>query len=46
MPMADQFFGIREGRLSDAFGNVWIIATPKECVTPQEMQRRLEAEGY
>jgi len=28
------------------FGNVWIIATPKERLTPEEMQRRLRAEGY
>jgi PhnB protein len=46
MPMTDMFFGIREGRLSDPFGNVWIIATLKERVAPEEMQRRLRAEGY
>jgi PhnB protein len=46
MPMTDMFFGIREGRLSDPFGNVWIIATLKERLTPDEMQRRLRAEGY
>jgi PhnB protein len=46
MPMTDMFFGIREGRLSDRFGNVWIIATLKERLTPEEMQQRLRAEGY
>ena len=46
MPMTDMFFGIREGRLSDSFGNVWIVATLKERVTPEEMQRRLQAEGF
>jgi PhnB protein len=46
MPMTDMFFGIREGRVSDPFGNVWIIATLKERLTPEEMQRRLRAEGY
>ena len=46
MPMTDMFFGIREGRLSDPFGNVWIIAALKERLTPEEMQRRLRAEGY
>jgi PhnB protein len=30
MPMTDMFFGIREGKVSDPFGNVWIIATLKE----------------
>jgi PhnB protein len=46
MPMTDMFFGIREGRLSDPFGNVWIVAALKERLTPEEMQRRLRAEGY
>jgi len=46
MPMADMFFGVREGRVSDPFGNVWIIATLKERLSPEEMQRRLRAEGY
>jgi PhnB protein len=46
MPMTDMFFGIREGRLSDPFGNVWIIATLKERLSSEEMQRRLQAEGY
>jgi PhnB protein len=45
-PMTDMFFGIREGRLSDPFGNIWIIAAVKEPMAPQEMQRRLQAEGY
>jgi PhnB protein len=46
MPMTDMFFGIREGRVSDRFGNVWIIAALNERLTPEEMQRRLRAEGY
>jgi PhnB protein len=46
MPMTDMFFGSREGRVSDPFGNVWTIATLKERVSPEEMQRRLKAEGY
>ena len=46
MPMTDMFFGIREGRVSDPFGNVWIIATLKERLAPEEIQRRLRAEGY
>ena len=46
MPMTEMFFGIREGRVSDRFGNVWIIATLKERLRPEEMQRRLRAEGY
>jgi PhnB protein len=46
MPMTDMFFGIREGRVSDAFCNVWIIATLMERLAPEEMQRRVRAEGY
>jgi PhnB protein len=46
MPMTDMFFGSREGRVADPFGNVWTIATLKEEVTPEEMQRRMKAQGY
>lgn len=46
MPMTDMFFGSREGRIADPFGNVWTIATLREEVSPQEMQRRMDAEGY
>ena len=46
MPMTDMFFGSREGRVADPFGNVWTIATLKEEVAPVEMQRRMKAEGY
>ena len=46
MPMTDMFFGAREGRVSDPFGNVWTIATLKERLAPDEMQQRLKAEGY
>jgi PhnB protein len=46
MPMTDMFFGSREGRIGDPFGNVWTLATRKEEVSPEEMQRRMKAEGY
>jgi PhnB protein len=46
MPMTDMFFGSREGRVADPFGNVWTIATLKEELAPAEMQRRMQAEGY
>jgi PhnB protein len=46
MPMTDMFFGSREGRVADPFGNVWTIATLREEVAPAEMQRRMKAEGY
>ncbi len=46
MPMTDMLFGSREGRVTDPFGNVWTIATLKEEVTPEEMQRRMKVQGY
>ena len=46
MPMTDMFFGSREGRVSDPYGNVWTIATLREEVSPEEMQRRMKAQGY
>jgi PhnB protein len=46
MPMTDMFFGSRDGRVADPFGNVWTIATLKEEVAPAEIQRRMKAEGY
>lgn len=39
----DQFYGDRCGRLVDPFGHTWIIATRKESLTADEMQRRLES---
>ena len=46
MPMTDMFFGSREGRVTDSYGNVWTIATLKEEVSPEEMQQRMKAQGY
>jgi PhnB protein len=42
IPVKDQFYGDRSGRLGDPFGHVWIIATHKEDVPPAEMQKRFE----
>jgi PhnB protein len=41
--VADQFYGDRSGTLSDPFGHVWTIATHKEDVAPEEMNRRMDA---
>jgi PhnB protein len=40
-PVADQFYGDRSGSLTDPFGHVWTIATHKEDVAPEEMDRRM-----
>jgi PhnB protein len=42
-PLADQFYGDRNGTVVDPFGHKWTIATHKEDVTPEEMQRRMES---
>ncbi len=36
----DEFFGDRVATIIDPFGHQWQLATRKEEVTPQEMQRR------
>jgi PhnB protein len=42
-PVKDQFYGDRSGTLEDPFGHVWHVATHKEDVTPEEMERRASA---
>ena len=42
-PLQDQFYGDRSGTLTDPFGHVWTVATHKEDVTPEEMDKRLAA---
>jgi PhnB protein len=42
-PIEDQFYGDRTGGLEDPFGHHWHIATHKEDVSPEELQRRATA---
>jgi PhnB protein len=42
-PLQDQFYGDRSGTLKDPFGHVWTVATHKEDVTPEEMNKRMAA---
>jgi peroxiredoxin Q/BCP len=42
-PLQDQFYGDRSGTLTDPFGHVWTVATHKEDVTPEEMDKRAAA---
>lgn len=39
-PPADMFWGDRYGKLTDPFGHQWSLATHKEDVAPQELQKR------
>jgi uncharacterized glyoxalase superfamily protein PhnB len=45
MPPTDTFWGARYGQLTDPFGHVWSIATHREDVSVEEMQRRMAAMG-
>jgi len=40
-PLQDKFYGDRSATLEDPFGHVWHIATHKEDVSMEEMQRRM-----
>jgi PhnB protein len=42
-PLEDKFYGDRGGSLTDPFGHIWHIATHKEDVTPEEMEKRMAA---
>ena len=39
----DQFYGDRSGNLVDPFGHVWTVATHKEDLSMEEMERRMNA---
>lgn len=41
--LQDQFYGDRSGTLKDPFGHIWTVATHKEDVTPEEMEKRIKA---
>ncbi len=38
----DQFYGDRSGGVQDQWGNFWWIATHKESVSHQELQKRID----
>lgn len=42
-PLSDLFWGDRAGSVVDPFGNQWFIATHKEDVTPEELDKRMKA---
>jgi PhnB protein len=42
-PVEDQFYGDRTGTLEDPFGHIWFLATHKEDLTPEEINKRAEA---
>jgi len=42
-PLQDQFYGDRSGTLTDPFGHVWTVATHKEDLTVEEVEKRAAA---
>jgi len=44
MPVQDMFWGDRIGSLTDPFGYSWMLATHKEDLTEDEVQKRAKAE--
>jgi PhnB protein len=42
-PVMDQFYGDRSGQLEDPYGHLWWVATHKEDIAPEELQKRVEA---
>ena len=42
-PIADQFYGKREGRFADPFGHLWVISQVLEDLSKEEIQRRVDS---
>lgn len=45
MPLKDEFYGDRTGQVMDPFGYKWMIATHKEYISFEEMQKRFDKMG-
>ena len=43
MPPGDMFWGDRICKFADPFGHLWMIATQKEDLSPEEVARRITA---
>lgn len=43
IPLADTFWGDRDGQVNDPFGHSWALATPKEDLTPEQTMQRAAA---
>ena len=43
MPLTDQFYGDRSGTISDPFGHKWTLATHKEDLSKEELDKRAAA---
>jgi PhnB protein len=43
MPIENMFWGDRYGQVADPFGHTWQLATHIEDVSPEEMEKRMQA---
>lgn len=43
-PIADQFYGHREGRIRDPFGHVWIVSKVIEALSSEQIEARMRGE--
>lgn len=43
VPVQDQFYGFRAGRIQDPSGHLWMVSKIIEALSPEEMQRRMDA---
>jgi PhnB protein len=41
-PLRDEFFGDRVAMLADPYGHRWHVASRRQEVSPEEMQRRMD----
>jgi PhnB protein len=42
-PIQNQFYGDRSGSITDPFGHIWHIASHVEDVSPEEIEKRMQA---
>jgi len=45
IPVGDQYYGSRDGRLRDPFGHLWLLSQPLGDLSQEEIQARVEAGG-
>lgn len=43
IPVGDQYYGSRDGRVRDPFGHLWLLSQPLGDLTREEIQARVEA---
>ncbi len=42
-PIKNQFYGDRSGVVADPFGHIWTLSTHVEDVSPEDMEKRMQA---